>query len=168
MNHSQDSSHSTDRPKEYLAFHLGAEQYGIDLLRVQEIRSYDRPTRLVQMPEWVKGVIDLRGRIVPIVDLRIKLGFSEVVYNDFTVVIVLNIGNTMVGAVVDSVADVVALESGRVKPSPQLESQSEHGTAFVEGIADVEGRMLILMDIVALLGRNGLGAEPQEQVLETT
>ena len=168
MTHPQDSFESTARPKEYLAFHLGAEQYGIDLLRVQEIRSYDRPTRLVQMPEWVKGVIDLRGRIVPIVDLRIKLGFSEVIYNDFTVVIVLNIGNNMVGAVVDSVADVVALESGRVKPSPQLEAQSEHSAAFVEGIADVEGRMLILMDIVALLGRDGLGAEVPSPALETT
>lgn len=168
MTQSQDSFESTARPKEYLAFHLGAEQYGIDLLRVQEIRSYDRPTRLVQMPEWVKGVIDLRGRIVPIVDLRIKLGFSEVVYNDFTVVIVLNIGNTMVGAVVDAVADVVALENGRVKPAPQLESQNDGGVTFVEGIADVEGRMLILMDIVALLGRDGLGAEAPPQALETT
>lgn len=168
MTYSQDSSESTVRPKEYLAFHLGAEQYGIDLLRVQEIRSYDRPTRLVQMPEWVKGVIDLRGRIVPIVDLRIKLGFSEVVYNDFTVVIVLNIGQTMVGAVVDAVADVVALESGRVKPAPHLDSPNEEGTTFVEGIADVEGRMLILMDIVALLGRNGLGTEASAQALETT
>jgi purine-binding chemotaxis protein CheW len=144
-------------PSEFLAFHLGAEQYGIDILRVQEIRSYEQPTRLAHAPECIKGVIDLRGRIVPILDLRVKLQCPEVAYNESTVVIILDIGNTVIGAVVDSVADVVLLAPELIKPAPQFESQGNVDPAFVQGIANVDGRMLILMDISALLSHDEIG-----------
>ncbi len=136
---------------EYLAFRLGAEQYGIDILRVQEIRSYEEPTRLAHAPDFVKGVIDLRGRIVPIMDLRIKLQCPEVAYNEFTVVIILDIGATVIGAVVDSVADVVPLSPGQIKPAPQFSTQAGLDLSFVQGIAHTADRILILMDITALL-----------------
>lgn len=144
-------------PREYLAFRLGGEQYGIDILRVQEIRSFEPPTRLAHAPDFVKGVIDLRGRIVPIVDLRIKLQCAEVAYNECTVVIILDIGiSAVVGAVVDSVADVVSLSAGQIKPSPQFATQGCLDPSFVRGIAHIDDRMLILMDVTALLNHDGI------------
>lgn len=144
-------------PGEYLAFRLGSEQYAIDILRVQEIRSYEQPTRMAHAPDFIKGVIDLRGRIVPILDLRIKLQCAEVAYNEFTVVIILDIGTSVIGAVVDSVADVVSLAPELIKPAPQFETQGNVDPAFVQGIANVDGRMLILMDINALLSHEEIG-----------
>ena len=157
-------SHSTPQAQdalalagEYLAFRLGAEQYGIDILRVQEIRSYEQPTRLAHAPDFIKGVIDLRGRIVPILDLRMKLQCAEVAYSEFTVVIILDVGATVIGAVVDSVADVVLLAPELIKSPPQFETQGGIDPSFVQGIANVEGQMLILMDINALLSREEIG-----------
>lgn len=144
-------------PGEYLAFQIGAEQYGIDILRVQEIRSYERPTRLAHAPDFIKGVIDLRGRIVPILDLRMKLHCAEVAYNEFTVVIILDVGSTLIGAVVDSVADVVSLAPELIRPAPQFDPQGGVDPSFVQGIATVDERMLILMDITALLGHDEIG-----------
>ncbi|MGD9774042.1 chemotaxis protein CheW [Diaphorobacter sp.] len=140
---------------EYLTFRLGQEEYGIDILRVQEIRSYEQPTRMAHAPEFIKGVIDLRGVIVPIVDLRLKLGCSTADYTDFTVVIILNVGGTVLGAVVDAVADVVALPADSIKPAPQFQSQLD--SAFVRGIATVGERMLIVVDIESLLSSSELG-----------
>lgn len=142
---------------EYLTFRLGAEEYGIDILRVQEIRSYERPTRLAQSPDFIKGVIDLRGRIVPILDLRLKLQCPEAHYTDFTVVIILDIGATVIGAVVDAVADVVSLTPDLIKPAPQFERQGNVDPAFVTGIASLGDRMLIVMDIEALLSSDEIG-----------
>ncbi|MBX9833511.1 MAG: chemotaxis protein CheW [Burkholderiaceae bacterium] len=142
---------------EYLTFRLGSEEYGIDILRVQEIRSYERPTRLAQSPDFIKGVIDLRGRIVPILDLRLKLQCPEAHYTDFTVVIILDIGATVIGAVVDAVADVVSLTPDLIKPAPQFERQGNVDPAFVTGIASLGDRMLIVMDIEALLSSDEIG-----------
>ena len=139
---------------EYLTFRLGQEEYGIDILRVQEIRSYEQPTRLAHAPEFIKGVIDLRGVIVPIVDLRLKLG-CPAEYTDFTVVIILNVGGTVLGAVVDAVADVVALAADAIKPAPQFHGPVD--ASFVRGIATVGERMLIVVDIEALLSRTEMG-----------
>lgn len=155
----QDSP-DTDRNRggksaEYLTFRLGDEQYGIDILQVQEIRSYEQPTRMVQAPNFIKGVIDLRGRIVPIVDLRMKLQCPSADYTDFTVVIILNVRDLVVGIVVDAVADVVALAPSAIKPAPQIESQMD--AAFVTGIATLDKRMLIMVDIEALLGSADMG-----------
>ncbi len=142
---------------EYLTFRLGAEEYGIDILRVQEIRSYEQPTRLAHSPDFIKGVIDLRGRIVPILDLRLKLDCPEASYTDFTVVIILDIGATVIGAVVDSVADVVSLAPELIKPAPQFERQGNVDPSFVTGIASLGDRMLIVMDIEALLSSDEIG-----------
>ena len=140
---------------EYLTFRLGAEEYGIDILRVQEIRSYEEPTRLANAPPFIKGVVNLRGVIVPVVDLRIKLGCATVGYNGFTVVIVLNVHGRVVGAVVDAVSDVMALAGDLIQPAPEMNTTVD--TSFITGIASVGDRMLILMDIAALMSSADMG-----------
>ena len=134
---------------EFLTFRLGAEEYGIDILRVQEIRSYEQPTRIANSPAFIKGVVNLRGVIVPIIDLRLKLGCESAEYNAFTVVIVLNVRGRVVGAVVDSVSDVLELEAQHVKPAPEVSTGAE--ARFITGIGSVGDRMLILTDIEALM-----------------
>src|SRR5687767_12485670 len=130
---------------EFLTFRLGGEEYGIDILRVQEIRSYEPPTRIANAPAFIKGVVNLRGVIVPIVDMRLKLGCDKAEYNDFTVVILLNVHSRVVGIVVDSVSDVLALTADAIRPAPEMNSSID--AAFITGIAPVAERMLILMDI---------------------
>lgn len=141
---------------EYLSFRLGAEEYGIDILRVQEIRSFEEPTRIANSPPHLKGVVNLRGVIVPVVDLRIKLGCEKIEYNSFTVVIVLNVKGRVVGAVVDSVSDVLELAQDQIRPAPEMTS-SAVDTTFITGIASVGERMLILMDIEALMASADMG-----------
>lgn len=150
---------AVSKSAEYLTFRLGEEEYGIDILRVQEIRSYEQPTRMAHAPDFIKGVIDLRGVIVPIVDLRLKLGCATADYTDFTVVIILNVGGTVLGAVVDAVADVVALPADAIKPAPQFQSQMD--AAFVRGIATTGERMLIVVDIESLLSSAEMGLVQQ-------
>ena len=140
---------------EFLTFRLGAEEYGIDILRVQEIRSYEQPTRIANAPAFIKGVVNLRGVIVPIVDLRLKLGCATAEYNSFTVVIVLNVKGRVVGAVVDSVSDVLELAGDAVKPAPEMNSAVD--VTFITGIGNVSDRMLILMDIEALMSSADMG-----------
>ena len=140
---------------EYLTFRLGAEEYGIDILRVQEIRSYEEPTRIANSPHFIKGVVNLRGVIVPVVDLRIKLGCESVEYNGFTVVIVLNVKGRVVGAVVDSVSDVLELAKDQINQAPEMSTTVD--TTFITGIASVGERMLILMDIEALMSSADMG-----------
>ena len=149
------SNAATSNAAEYLTFRLGQEEYGIDILRVQEIRSYEQPTRLAHAPDFIKGVIDLRGVIVPIVDLRLKLHCAQAEYTDFTVVIILNVAGTVLGAVVDAVADVVALQPEAIKPAPRFQGQLD--STFVRGIATAGDRMLIVMDIESLLSSSELG-----------
>ncbi len=141
---------------EYLTFRLGAEEYGIDILKVQEIRSYEPPTRIANAPEFIKGVVNLRGVIVPIVDLRLKLGCPTIEYNSFTVVIVLNVRNRVVGAVVDSVSDVLELKRDEIRPAPEMSSAAVD-TSFITGIGAVSDRMLILMDIEGLMSSADMG-----------
>jgi purine-binding chemotaxis protein CheW len=140
---------------EFLTFRLGAEEYGIDILKVQEIRSYEQPTRIANAPSFVKGVVNLRGVIVPIVDLRVKLGCETVEYNSFTVVIVLNVRGRVVGAVVDSVSDVLELGRDAVKAAPEMSTAVD--TSFITGIGSISERMLILMDIEALMSSAEMG-----------
>jgi purine-binding chemotaxis protein CheW len=140
---------------EYLTFRLGAEEYGIDILRVQEIRSYEEPTRIANSPHFIKGVVNLRGVIVPVVDLRIKLGCESVEYNGFTVVIVLNVKGRVVGAVVDSVSDVLELAKDQINQAPEMSTTVD--TTFITGIASVGERMLILMDIESLMSSADMG-----------
>lgn len=140
---------------QYLTLRLGGEEYAIDILRVQEIRSYEEPTKMVNSPSFIKGVINLRGVIVPIVDLRLKLNIPKVEYNEFTVVIILNVRGTVVGVVVDSVSDVVSLDAKVIKPAPQFESSIE--ARFILGLANVGERMLIVMNMDALLSNAEMG-----------
>jgi purine-binding chemotaxis protein CheW len=140
---------------EFLTFRLGAEEYGIDILKVQEIRSYEPPTRIANAPPFIKGVVNLRGVIVPIVDLRLKLSCETAEYNSFTVVIVLNVKGRVVGAVVDSVSDVLALDADTIKPAPEMSSAVD--TSFITGIGSVAERMLILMDIEGLMASEEMG-----------
>ncbi len=130
---------------EFLSFRLGEEEYGVDILRVQEIRGYESVTRIANAPEYVKGVVNLRGTIVPIVDMRIKLGLGQPVYDEFTVVIVLNIGNRVIGMVVDSVSDVITLSGEQIRPAPPMGSSLD--SDYLIGIGTLDDRMLILVDI---------------------
>jgi len=134
---------------EFLTFTLGREEYGIDILKVQEIRGYDAVTTIANTPEFIKGVINLRGIIVPIVDLRIKFNLSTVVYDQFTVVVILNLGNRVVGIVVDSVSDVLTLSTEQVRPAPELSAALD--TRYIVGLGTVAERMLILVDIEKLM-----------------
>ena len=140
---------------EYLTFRLGTEEYGIDILRVQEIRSYEQPTRIANAPSFIKGVVNLRGVIVPIIDLRIKLNCESVEYNTFTVVIVLNVKGRVIGAVVDSVSDVMELTHEHIKPAPEMNGNIDGN--FITGIGSVGERMLILMDIEGLMSSADMG-----------
>lgn len=140
---------------QYLTLRLGNEEYAIDILRVQEIRSYEEPTRMVNAPSFIKGVVNLRGVIVPIVDLRMKLNLDKVEYNDFTVVIILNVRGTVIGAVVDSVSNVVTLSADAIKPAPQFETTLD--ARFITGLANVGERMLIVMNMEALLSNAEMG-----------
>jgi len=117
---SADYSSALNTGSEYLTFTLGQEEYGIDILKVQEIRGYDAVTKIANTPEFIKGVINLRGTIVPIIDMRIKFQLGSVEYNQFTVVIILNIANRVVGMVVDGVSDVIALPSDQIRPAPEF------------------------------------------------
>jgi purine-binding chemotaxis protein CheW len=140
---------------QYLTLRLGPEEYAIDIQRVQELRFYEEPTRMVNSPAFIKGVINLRGVIVPIADLRIKLQIEKVDYTEFTVVIVLNIHGTVVGAVVDSVADVLAIEADAIKPAPQFDSVMD--ARFIVGLVKEGERTLIVMDVDALMSNAELG-----------
>lgn len=135
--------------REFLAFKVGAEEYGVDILRVQEIRSYEKPTTIANAAAELKGVINLRGVIVPIIDLRIKLGQQHAHYDHLTVVIVLNIGQRVVGVVVDGVSDVLTLEREQLRPVPTLETDVRRDHLLAIGAVD--DRMLILLDIEKLL-----------------
>jgi purine-binding chemotaxis protein CheW len=146
--------------REYLTFRLGTEEYGIDILKVQEIRSYEQPTKIANAPAYLKGVVNLRGVIVPIVDLRVKFncvnydGDSDV--DSFTVVIVLNVKGRVVGAVVDSVSDVMQLSDQMIQPAPEM-SDSLVDTTYITGIANISERLLILMDIESLMSSADMG-----------
>lgn len=138
-------STSQGRLREFLTFTLGAEEYGIDILKVQEIRSYEAVTHIANTPDFIKGVINLRGVIVPIIDMRIKFNMTKVEYNEFTVVIILNVASRVVGMVVDGVSDVTLLNSDEIKPAPEFGSALD--TQYLLGLGTVNERMLILVDI---------------------
>lgn len=136
--------------KEFLTFTLGEETYGIDILKVQEIRGYDAVTRIAGAPEFLKGVINLRGVIVPIVDMRIRFGLGRVIYDEFTVVIILNVMGRIVGMVVDGVSDVIALAPEQIRPAPEFGSALD--TRYLTGLGTIGEQMIILVEIEGLMG----------------
>ena len=141
--------------KEYLTFKLGNEEYGLDILKVQEIRGYEPPTRIANAPSFIKGVVNLRGTIVPIVDMRLKFNCSNADYNSFTVVIILNLRQRVVGIVVDSVSDVMQLSQDNIKSAPDIESVIDSNC--IMGLGSLADRMLILLDIEKLMSGVDMG-----------
>ena len=141
--------------REYLTFRLGQEEYGIDILKVQEIRGYEAPTRIAHAPAFIKGVINLRGTIVPIVDMRLRFGCAQADYDSFTVVVILNLRERVVGIVVDSVSDVMELAPEQLRPAPDLESSID--AQCIRGLSSVGERMLILLDIERLMAGVDMG-----------
>lgn len=143
------NTHAKNAAGEYLTFALGTEQYGLEILKVQEIRGYDSVTQIANTPDFIKGVVNLRGKIVPIVDLRIKFHLGKVEYDEFTVVIILNLNGRVVGIVVDGVSDVMALKEEQILDVPDLVTSID--TKYIVGLATVETQMLILVDIEQLM-----------------
>lgn len=141
--------------REYLTFRLGQEEYGIDILKVQEIRGYETPTRIAQAPAFIKGVTNLRGTIVPIVDMRLRFACARADYDTFTVVIILNLRERVVGIVVDSVSDVMELAAENIRPAPDVDSAID--AACIRGLGSVGDRMLILLDIERLMSGVDMG-----------
>ena len=135
--------------KEFLTFVLGNEEYGLEILKVQEIRGYDAVTKIANTPDFIKGVVNLRGRIVPIVDLRIKFNLGKVECNEFTVVIILNLNGRIVGMVVDGVSDVMSLQPNQIRAVPDIVASID--TKYIVGLASVEEKMFILVDIEQLM-----------------
>ena len=134
---------------EYLTFTLGSEEYAIDILKVQEIRGYEPPTLIANSPPFIKGVINLRGIIVPIVDLRIKFKLGKVEYTPFTVVIILNVAGRVIGVVVDSVSDVISLNRSQIRQAPDFSGSFD--TKYIVGLASLDARMMIVTDIERLM-----------------
>lgn len=144
-----------DIPREFLAFKLGTEEYGIDILRVQEIRSYEPPTRIANAPDFLLGVINLRGVIVPIADLRVKFELAQAECGSHTVVIVLRLGARTVGIVVDAVSDVISFTPEQLRPVPEFGTQFD--TRHLLAMGALDGRLLILMDIEQLMASADMG-----------
>jgi len=145
--------------REYLTFRLGSEEYGIDILKVQEIRGYENPTRIAIVSDYMKGVVNLRGTIVPIIDLRLRFGClnanGEAEYNAFTVTIVLHLGQRTIGTVVDSVSDVIEIPADAIRPAPEMRSAID--ATYIRGLAHVGERMVILLDIEGMLMSPDMG-----------
>ena len=146
---------TSSEAREYLTFRLDQEEYGIDILKVQEIRGYEPPTRVANAPSFIKGVVNLRGTIVPIVDMRLKFNCSKAEYDSFTVVIILNLRSRIVGVVVDSVSDVMELPAESIKSAPEIDSVIDSGAVL--GLGSLGDRMLILLDIERLMSAPDMG-----------
>lgn len=151
----KDQSFLVENSKEYLTFRLGREEYGIDILKVQEIRGYESPTRIAHAANFIKGVVNLRGTIVPIIDLRIKFGCATIEYNSFTVVIILSLRSRIVGIVVDSVSDVMELSAEAIQSPPEVNGSIE--ADCILGLGSILNRMLILLNIEKLMDGVDMG-----------
>jgi purine-binding chemotaxis protein CheW len=149
MSHNDTHESAGTQGGEFLTFALSAEEYGIDILKVQEIRGYDAVTRIANAPPYIKGVMNLRGTIVPIIDLRIRFKLGEPSYDQFTVVIILNLDGRTMGVVVDGVSVVIALTAEQIRPAPDFGAAVD--TRYLTGLGAVDERMLILLDIEKLM-----------------
>ena len=146
---------STDaNAQQFLTFKLAGEEYGVGILSVQEIRGWSAVTAIPHSPPWLLGVINLRGAVVPIIDLRIKFNFARADYNEFTVVIILNVGTRVIGVVVDGVSDVITLAQEQIKPAPSLGNNTD--TSHIIGFGTLEDRMRILMDVEKLMASSDM------------
>ncbi|MES2825749.1 MAG: chemotaxis protein CheW [Pseudomonadota bacterium] len=164
MQQSTGSATATQKDQEFLTFSLGDENYALDILAVKEIRGYESVTKIANAPPFIKGVINLRGDIVPIVDLRIKFNVGAATYDEFTIVIVLHIANRIVGIVVDGVSDVVSLNKNQLRPAPDFGVSFD--SHYLLGLATINEQMIILVDINELISSEemGLFSETQRNV----
>ena len=135
--------------REVLVFVLGGEEYAVDILKVQEIRGYDKVTPIPKAPHFLKGIVNLRGTIVPVIDLRVKFGLEDPKYDTTTVMIVLRIGVRVIGIVVDGVSDTLGIAASDVKPAPSMGGLVD--TSYLAGLVAKEGRMILLLDIERFL-----------------
>jgi len=158
MQDEQNRTAATAEKREFLTFTLGREEYCIDILKVREIRGYDAVTRVANAPDFIKGVINLRGNIVPIVDLRIKFRLEQVEYGGQTAVIILGILERTIGIVVDSVSDVISLAHERIKPAPEFSAALN--TQYIQGLATLDDRMIIVVNIEKLI------SSPEVQLID--
>jgi len=144
---------------QYLSFFLGGEEYGADILSVQEIKGWDTITRVPYSPDYILGVINLRGSIVPVVDLRVRFALANAAFDAATVIIVVHVAGTrgerVVGIVVDAVSDVYSVASESIRPPPDIMGSVDH--MFVTGLADLDGKLLIILDIERLVESSVLG-----------
>ena len=155
MNSSATHGSDAGNTQQFLTFKLAGEEYGVGILTVQEIRGWSQVTAIPHSPAWLLGVINLRGAVVPIIDLRIKFKFERADYNEFTVVIILNVGARVVGVVVDGVSDVITLGAEQIKPAPDLGENAD--TSHIIGFGTLDERMRILMDVNKLMASADLG-----------
>ena len=135
--------------REVLVFILGGEEYAVDILKVQEIRGYDKVTPIPAAPDFLKGIVNLRGTIVPVIDLRVKFGLPSPRYDDTTVMIVLRIGARVIGIVVDGVSDTLPLAASDIRPAPGLGAIVD--ASYLAGLATKDDRMILLLDIERFL-----------------
>src|SRR5580765_6820193 len=139
---------------QYLTFRLGDEEYGVEILKVQEIKGYTAITPVPNTPAYLKGVMNLRGTIVPVVDLRAKFGMAETEYTAFTVIIVLTVGTKVVGLIVDAVSDVLNIPKTDIQATPDFGAQVD--ARFISGMAKAGDKLVVLLDIDRVLGEAGL------------
>lgn len=145
--------------QQYLTFTLGDEHYGLDILSVQEIKGYSAVTRIPNMPEFIKGVLNLRGTIVPIVDLRAKFAMEKVEYTMFTVIIVVLVCDRVMGLVVDAVSDVLNIDNKDLQPPPEFGAKVN--VAFISGIGRCGDKLITLLDVDRLLSTDEMASLKQ-------
>ena len=154
--------------EQFLTFIMAGEEYGVDILCVQEIRGWEQATPIPNAPPHIKGVINLRGAIVPIVDLRLCFGMSAIEYNELTVVIVLKVESATtsrtMGVVVDAVSDVYSIVSKQVKPAPDLGDAVN--TSYIRGLVNIEEKMVVLLEIDKLLNIEDLLATEHGRIVD--
>jgi purine-binding chemotaxis protein CheW len=145
--------------QQYLSFFLGGEEYATDILNVQEIKGWDTVTRVPYSPDYILGVINLRGSIVPVLDLRVRFSLASAAFDAATVIIVVHVtgarGERIVGIVVDAVSDVYSVASENIRPPPDIMGSVDH--MFVTGLANLDGKLLIILDIERLVISSVLG-----------
>jgi purine-binding chemotaxis protein CheW len=152
--HPPDRSAAREAAREVLVFILGGDEYGVDILKVQEIRGYDKVTPIPAAPDYVKGVVNLRGTIIPVIDLRVKFRLADVSYDQFTVVVIMRLASRVIGVVVDGVSDVIALTAAEVRPAPEFGAVVD--ASYISGVATQAERMVLLLDIERLLSTGDL------------
>ncbi len=162
-NKANDSQLSAESQQEFLTFVLGEENYALDIMTVKEIRGYESVTKIANTPDYIKGVLNLRGDIVPIIDLRIKFNVGEVTYDEFTIVIMLMIGERVVGIVVDEVSDVIKVNNDDIRPPPEFGVAFD--SAYLHGLTTINEQMIILVNIQKLISSDELGlCDPSQKV----